>query len=70
MTRCIHCTRCVRFLNEVAGVFDLGVFGRGRFMEIGPFIEDTFYDELSANIIDLCPVGALTSMPFAYKTRM
>lgn len=70
MTRCIHCTRCVRFLNEVVGNFDLGVIGRGSFMEIGTFIETNIDDELSANIIDLCPVGALTSMPFAYRARM
>jgi len=69
MTRCIHCTRCVRFLSEVVGVFDLGVFGRGLFMEIGTFIENNFQTELSGNIVDLCPVGALTSMPFAFTTR-
>jgi NADH-quinone oxidoreductase chain G len=69
MTRCIHCTRCVRFLNEVSGVFELGVFGRGLFSEIGTFVESTFMDELSGNIIDLCPVGALTSMPYAFTAR-
>lgn len=69
MTRCIHCTRCVRFLAEIAGTVDLGVFGRGVNMEIGTFVENHFYDELSANIIDLCPVGALTSMPFAFRAR-
>lgn len=69
MTRCIHCTRCVRFLNEVQGSFELGIFGRGFFSEIGTFIESHFMDELSGNIIDLCPVGALTSMPYAFKAR-
>jgi NADH dehydrogenase/NADH:ubiquinone oxidoreductase subunit G len=69
MTRCIHCTRCVRFLNEVSGVFNLGVLGRGLNMEIGTFVENNLFDELSGNIIDLCPVGALTSMPFAFTAR-
>jgi NADH dehydrogenase/NADH:ubiquinone oxidoreductase subunit G len=69
MTRCIHCTRCVRFLQEVSGVFDLGVLGRGGAMEIGTFVENHFLDELSGNIIDLCPVGALTSMPYAFSAR-
>ncbi len=69
MTRCIHCTRCVRFLTEIAGIFDLGVLGRGFFMEIGTFVENHFNDELSGNIIDLCPVGALTSMPYAFIAR-
>jgi NADH dehydrogenase (ubiquinone) Fe-S protein 1 len=71
MTRCIHCTRCVRFLNEVAGSSDLGVLGRGLNMEIGTFIENNIgvENELSVNIVDLCPVGALTLMPFAYTAR-
>jgi len=70
MTRCIHCTRCVRFLNEVCGINNLGVLGRGLNMEIGTFIkETTFLSELSGNIIDLCPVGALTSMPYAFTAR-
>jgi NADH dehydrogenase/NADH:ubiquinone oxidoreductase subunit G len=69
MTRCIHCTRCVRFLSEVAGDFGLGVIGRGSMMEIGTFIEKALESELSGNIIDLCPVGALTSMPFAFTAR-
>jgi NADH dehydrogenase/NADH:ubiquinone oxidoreductase subunit G len=69
MSRCIHCTRCVRFLNEISGTFNLGVLGRGSSMEIGTFIESYFLDELSGNIIDLCPVGALTSMPFAFSAR-
>lgn len=53
MTRCIHCTRCVRFITEISGVFDLGVLGRGNSMEIGTYIEHFVFDELSANIIDL-----------------
>jgi len=69
MTRCIHCTRCVRFVNEVSGNFDLGVIGRGNSMEIGTYIENYINDELIGNIIDLCPVGALTSMPFSFTTR-
>ena len=69
MTRCIHCTRCVRFLSETVGCFDLGMFGRGVILEIGSFIENNFSVELSGNIIDLCPVGALTSMPFAFTAR-
>lgn len=69
MTRCIHCTRCVRFLNEVSGTFDLGVLGRGFSMEIGTYVENHLDHELSGNIIDLCPVGALTSMPYAFAAR-
>lgn len=69
MTRCIHCTRCVRFVNEISGNFDLGVIGRGNSMEIGTYIENYLNDELIGNIIDLCPVGALTSMPFSFTTR-
>lgn len=69
MTRCIHCTRCVRFLTEISGCFDLGIIGRGNNMEIGTFLENQFHNELSGNIIDLCPVGALTSMPFAFNAR-
>lgn len=69
MTRCIHCTRCVRFINEISGDFGLGVLGRGDSMEIGTYIEEFLGDELSANIIDLCPVGALTSMPYAFTAR-
>jgi NADH dehydrogenase/NADH:ubiquinone oxidoreductase subunit G len=69
MTRCIHCTRCVRFMQEIAGVFDLGVIGRGNNMEIGVYIEKLLYHELIGNIIDLCPVGALTSMPFSFSAR-
>lgn len=69
MTRCIHCTRCVRFVNEISGNFELGVIGRGNSMEIGTYINKYINDELIGNIIDLCPVGALTSMPFAFTTR-
>jgi NADH dehydrogenase/NADH:ubiquinone oxidoreductase subunit G len=69
MTRCIHCTRCVRFITEISGAFDFGVLGRGNSMEIGTYIERFIFDELSANIIDLCPVGALTSMPYAFTAR-
>ena len=68
MTRCIHCTRCVRFANEVSD-FSLGVLGRGSFMEVGVYFNINLLDELSGNIIDLCPVGALTSMPYAFKAR-
>jgi len=69
MTRCIHCTRCVRFLNEISGDVELGVIGRGLSMEIGTYVESFISDELLGNIIDLCPVGALTSMPYAFQTR-
>lgn len=69
MNRCIHCTRCVRFSNEVAGVNVLGITGRGAKMEIGFYIENLMSSELSGNIIDLCPVGALTSKPFAFTSR-
>jgi NADH-quinone oxidoreductase subunit G len=69
MTRCIHCTRCIRFLSEIAGVEELGATGRGEDMEIGTYIERALGSELSANIIDLCPVGALTSKPYAFVAR-
>jgi NADH-quinone oxidoreductase subunit G len=69
MTRCIHCTRCIRFLTEVAGVQELGATGRGEDMEITTYIERALSSELSANIIDLCPVGALTSKPYAFLAR-
>ncbi len=69
MTRCIHCTRCVRFGQEIAGVKELGATGRGEHMEIGTYVEHSLVSELSGNIIDLCPVGALTSKPFRYKAR-
>jgi NADH-quinone oxidoreductase subunit G len=69
MTRCIHCTRCIRFLADVAGVADLGGIGRGENMEIDTFVGKALESELSANIIDLCPVGALTSKPYAFAAR-
>ena len=69
MTRCIHCTRCVRFSTEVAGVDDLGMLGRGENVEITTYLEKTMKSELSGNVIDLCPVGALTSKPYAFKAR-
>src|SRR5690348_4910938 len=69
MTRCIHCTRCIRFLTEIAGVQELGATGRGEDMEITTYIERALDSELSANIIDLCPVGALTAKPYAFVAR-
>ncbi len=69
MTRCIHCTRCVRFGGEVAGLRELGATGRGEHMRIGVFIEHSIGSELSGNVIDLCPVGALTSKPFRFSAR-
>ena len=69
MTRCIHCTRCVRFADEIAGVGDLGTTSRGIDTEIGTYIEKIFQSELSGNVIDLCPVGALTSQSYAFKYR-
>ncbi len=69
MTRCIHCTRCVRFGQEIGGIKELGATGRGEHMEIGTYVEHSLASELSGNIIDLCPVGALTSKPFRFKAR-
>ena len=69
MTRCIHCTRCVRFGQEVAGVMELGMLGRGEHSEITTFVGKTVDSELSGNMIDLCPVGALTSKPFRFSAR-
>ena len=69
MTRCIHCTRCVRFGGEIAGLRELGATGRGEHMRIGVFVEHSIASELSGNIIDLCPVGALTSKPFRFQAR-
>jgi NADH-quinone oxidoreductase subunit G len=69
MTRCIHCTRCVRFGTEIAGITELGAIGRGENMEITTFLEKSMESELSANVIDLCPVGALTSKPYAFEAR-
>ncbi|XP_051158719.1 NADH-ubiquinone oxidoreductase 75 kDa subunit, mitochondrial [Leptopilina boulardi] len=69
MTRCIHCTRCIRFASEVAGIDDLGTTGRGSDMQVGTYVEKMFLSEMSGNIIDLCPVGALTSKPYAFVAR-
>jgi NADH dehydrogenase (ubiquinone) Fe-S protein 1 len=69
MTRCIHCTRCVRFLTEISGINTLGIIGRGLKMEISTYLENQIDSELSGNIIDICPVGALTSRPLANKIR-
>lgn len=69
MNRCIHCTRCVRFMNDVAGAPELGTTGRGNDMQIGTYLEQNLDTELSGNIIDLCPVGALTSKPYAFRAR-
>lgn len=69
MTRCIHCTRCVRFFQNVAGQEDLGTTARGKETEIGTYVGKTLNSELSGNIIDLCPVGALTSKPYAFAAR-
>ena len=69
MTRCIHCTRCIRFATEIAGVPELGATGRGEHTEVGTYVEKTLSSELSGNIIDLCPVGALTSKPYAFNAR-
>lgn len=70
MTRCIHCTRCVRFMNEIAGVDDLGTYGRGNDMQIGTYLANTLLKtELSGNIVDLCPVGALTAKPYTFVAR-
>ena len=69
MTRCIHCTRCVRFSQEVAGVPMLGAVGRGNAMEIGTYVEAALSSEMSGNVVDLCPVGALTNKPYAFTAR-
>jgi NADH-quinone oxidoreductase subunit G len=69
MTRCIHCTRCVRFGEEIAGLRELGATGRGEHMEIGTYVQHAMTSELSGNVIDLCPVGALTSKPYRYSAR-
>ncbi|MDH4134786.1 MAG: NADH-quinone oxidoreductase subunit NuoG, partial [Gammaproteobacteria bacterium] len=69
MTRCIHCTRCVRFGEELAGIMELGATGRGEHTRIGTYVERSVNSELSGNVIDLCPVGALTSKPFRYSCR-
>ncbi|KPB01634.1 NADH-quinone oxidoreductase subunit NuoG [Ahrensia marina] len=69
MTRCIHCTRCVRFTTEVAGISELGLLGRGEDAEITTYLEKAMTSELQGNVIDLCPVGALTSKPYAFQAR-
>ena len=69
MTRCIHCTRCVRFANDIAGAEELGTSGRGNDMQIGTYIEKALDTEMSGNVVDLCPVGALTSKPYAFEMR-
>ena len=69
MTRCIHCTRCIRFGEEIAGMPELGATGRGEHMEVGTFVEQAVESEMSGNVIDVCPVGALTSKPFRFQAR-
>jgi len=69
MTRCIHCTRCVRFMEQVAGVEDIGAIGRGENMEITSYLEQALASELSGNVVDLCPVGALVSKPYSFEAR-
>src|SRR5690349_95742 len=69
MNRCIQCTRCVRFMTEIAGVEELGAIGRGEDMEITTYLEHGMVSELSANVVDLCPVGALTHRPWAFNAR-
>jgi NADH-quinone oxidoreductase subunit G len=69
MNRCIHCTRCIRFATEVAGVEELGATGRGEYMEVTTYVEHALSTELAGNLVDLCPVGALTSKPYAFEAR-
>lgn len=69
MNRCIHCTRCIRFANDIAGAPELGSTGRGNDLQIGTYLEKNLDSEMSANVIDLCPVGALTSKPYAFRAR-
>ncbi|KAI0508323.1 hypothetical protein F5B22DRAFT_621615 [Xylaria bambusicola] len=69
MNRCIHCTRCIRFSNDVAGAPEMGSFGRGNDIQIGTYLEQNLDSEMSGNVIDLCPVGALTSKPYAFRAR-
>jgi NADH-quinone oxidoreductase subunit G len=69
MTRCIHCTRCVRFGAEIGGIMEMGGTGRGEDLKIEPFLAEGIQSELSGNMIDVCPVGALTSKPFRYELR-
>jgi NADH dehydrogenase/NADH:ubiquinone oxidoreductase subunit G len=69
MTRCIHCTRCIRFFNEISGNSSLGMINRGGNSEISTYILNNLIDEMSGNVIDLCPVGALTSKPYSFVAR-
>ena len=69
MTRCIHCTRCIRFSTEIAGVSEMGATARGESMAVGTYVEKALSSELSGNLIDICPVGALTSKPYAFVAR-
>jgi NADH dehydrogenase/NADH:ubiquinone oxidoreductase subunit G len=69
MTRCIHCTRCIRFTELIAGEFVLGQAGRGKATEIGAYVESVITNELSGNVVDLCPVGALNNLPYSFKAR-
>src|SRR5207302_185674 len=69
MNRCIHCTRCIRFADEVAGVEELGATGRGESMEVTTYVEHALTTELAGNVVDLCPVGALTAKPYAFEAR-
>jgi len=69
MNRCIHCTRCIRFSEEIMGEYDLGTTGRGQLTEIGTYVDKLVTHELSGNLVDLCPVGALTNAPYAFTTR-
>jgi NADH dehydrogenase (ubiquinone) Fe-S protein 1 len=69
MTRCIHCTRCVRFTEQIAGEFTLGQVGRGKINEISTYVESMVTNELSGNVVDLCPVGALNNLPYSYQAR-
>ena len=69
MNRCIHCTRCVRFTTEVAGISELGAIGRGEDMEITTYLERAMTSELQGNVVDLCPVGALTAKPTEFHAR-
>jgi NADH dehydrogenase (ubiquinone) Fe-S protein 1 len=69
MNRCIHCTRCIRFAEEVAGFYDLGTSGRGRGTEINTYVEKMLYSEMSGNLADVCPVGALNNGPYSYTAR-
>jgi len=69
MNRCIHCTRCIRFLSDLAGFTVMGTFNRGKSTEIGIYVDNSLHNELSGNLVDICPVGALTSKPFSFSSR-